>query len=705
MAGMQPKIAERQTYKESFPAKRSTMRPETSSDSTGGKIFWMQHAVGNQAVQRMASECSAFSACPTGGMCHTCPYRVQAKQRIGQVADPYEQEADRIGEQVFLNPEPVMFGEMKTSLRTPRVQIQRKCAGCEEEEPRPGELREEPWDDEEYAPVAGSEVTGMVESTGAGSETAAISMPPEQAAAAGGPTSEGYEVSGTQEPMSYTAATSPVAEQTGVHGLVVEDSAVDLAPEQMRKSEFLGELRGVVLATAEEALAGTEWSTEDCPWIEYWFGYYAGRDALHVERAIRRYAPETISVSDARDFIPLISQRVRRAVLFWSATGEITGVPEGVTTGLPPSEGATESPPSPIRYKARDGAAINAGAPIAISGRLGTGRALDSGVRSSMEHAFGGDFSRVRIHTDATAARLSSSLNARAFTVGNDVAFATGEYQPDTPVGSALIAHELAHVLQQKGQGSGARLEKGAQESGELEVDADNSAIGAVVSLWGSLKGQLVQFGQNALPRLKSGLRLQRCKKGAPTATPYVSIGNFRNRGSTADSGENNCALCPLPLGILAGSGKNRMELRGDITNHQAGTDYDFKRTKERGTWKLVGGTWTQISHVGPGEDDDSHNDDEDLTPENNHIYTEDGPGFRDLVDPVSDAAATEAVYKASFIETANVRVSGGSWTKSSNDVNWHSITWLEKVGGNWQRKAGNNEIETGSTTVGTGNP
>jgi hypothetical protein len=146
------------------------------------------------------------------------------------------------------------------------------------------------------------------------------------------------------------------------------------------------------------------------------------------------------------------------------------------------------------------------------------------------------------------------------------------------------------------------------------------------------------------------------------------------------------------------------MELRGDVSGHVRGAQYDIKRTKERATWKNVGGTWTQESYLAPGTDDDATNDDEDLTPKHDHIYSVDSPGIDDITDPVGDATATEAVYKASFIESVNVNA-GAGWTKSSNDFEWHSISWLENVGGTWQRKAGANEVEPGPTTVGTGDP
>jgi hypothetical protein len=68
-----------------------------------------------------------------------------------------------------------------------------------------------------------------------------------------------------------------------------------------------------------------------------------------------------------------------------------------------------------------------------------------------MSSAFGYDFSGVRVHTGTKAASVATELNARAFTVGRDIAFGAGEYQPGTPIGDALIAHELAHVVQQGG--------------------------------------------------------------------------------------------------------------------------------------------------------------------------------------------------------------------------------------------------------------
>jgi hypothetical protein len=77
------------------------------------------------------------------------------------------------------------------------------------------------------------------------------------------------------------------------------------------------------------------------------------------------------------------------------------------------------------------------------------GQALDAEASLFFGPRFGQDFTGVRVHADARAADSARALNARAYTVGRDVVFAPGQYQPATTSGRQLIAHELAHVVQQ----------------------------------------------------------------------------------------------------------------------------------------------------------------------------------------------------------------------------------------------------------------
>lgn len=297
--------------------------------------------------------------------------------------------------------------------------------------------------------------------------------------------------------------------------LLVEDLTHELGPGQMKVSDFLSQLEIEVRRVAEEALRGTGQTTESCPYLTHWFGYYSQKSSDHVERAIHKYASETSNVSEAKDYIPLISERVRQAVKIWARTGEITGVPEGISTDLlreapvPSGEDATTSTGTAM-LTARDSSGV-ADNPQKIQSQLGDGRPLESGVRLRMESAFGMDFAHVRTHTGSTAARLSNRLDARAFTVGEHVVFRSGEYQPGTLVGDALIAHELAHVVQQDGESCDSEQEI-QTENPVLERDADVSTVGAVSSMYLGLKEALTNISQNAMPRLRSGLRLQRCK-------------------------------------------------------------------------------------------------------------------------------------------------------------------------------------------------
>ena len=91
-----------------------------------------------------------------------------------------------------------------------------------------------------------------------------------------------------------------------------------------------------------------------------------------------------------------------------------------------------------------------------------------------MEGAFGADFSRVRVHSDGVAADIAPALGSHAFTFGEDIAFGPGRYAPHTGTGATLLAHELAHVVQQR-RGGGLNAGDCA-----TELDADRAAFVAV---------------------------------------------------------------------------------------------------------------------------------------------------------------------------------------------------------------------------------
>ena len=110
----------------------------------------------------------------------------------------------------------------------------------------------------------------------------------------------------------------------------------------------------------------------------------------------------------------------------------------------------------------------------AIAATRGGGSPLDRGGGSSLESSMGG-LGDIRVHTDDGAAALSRAVSARAFTVGSDIYFARGEYRPGTPDGNELIAHEVAHTVQQRGAPDEGPLMV-SQPGDALERDAEAAA-------------------------------------------------------------------------------------------------------------------------------------------------------------------------------------------------------------------------------------
>jgi hypothetical protein len=148
-----------------------------------------------------------------------------------------------------------------------------------------------------------------------------------------------------------------------------------------------------------------------------------------------------------------------------------------------------------------------------------------------MGRAFDTSFTDVRIHDDETGGAVAQQQSALALTAGKHVAFAPGQYNPGSPEGDALLAHELTHVMQQRGETSGGGATGGA------EADADRAAADAVKHLHAG-------SAEKAAPRASSELQLQRCA-GNPAETGIVTTdlkGQFLDRKvgstrSTASSG------------------------------------------------------------------------------------------------------------------------------------------------------------------------
>ena len=293
--------------------------------------------------------------------------------------------------------------------------------------------------------------------------------------------------------------------------LLVEDDA-GIERGQMRKSDFLARLREAVCAAVDEGLSGTGRDSQGCPWIDHWLDYYAGRNASQIELSLRRYAPEARNAAAAEAYIGMVAARVHRSAAHYARTGKVVGVPEDLPAGAMPG-GEMLDAFGGMFFKARPGGPRSARPPGSIHEELGEGQQLPADVRSRMEPVFGTSFADVRLHADEKGAQLSDQLNAHAFTVGRHVAFGAGEFRPGTVAGDALIAHELAHVVQQGSGAAAGPMTKSSDGAGRLEADADRSAAAVVESLWDRGRQSAGGVRRNAVPRIRTGLRLSRCGK------------------------------------------------------------------------------------------------------------------------------------------------------------------------------------------------
>ncbi|MEH2088195.1 eCIS core domain-containing protein [Nostoc sp.] len=172
-----------------------------------------------------------------------------------------------------------------------------------------------------------------------------------------------------------------------------------------------------------------------------------------------------------------------------------------------------------------------------INRARGGGQTLTDNIREAMEQAFGADFSGVKVHTDTQADQLNQSIQAKAFTTGQDVFFRQGAYEPGSRGGQELIAHELTHVVQQNG-GAVRRSPNQILRTGQpsllsaITVESGNPVIWRMYDtkagrgiLWRNFNRSTKAFDLNDLPpELKT-------RPWRGVAIPDENFQTFFNRG------------------------------------------------------------------------------------------------------------------------------------------------------------------------------
>jgi Domain of unknown function (DUF4157) len=224
-----------------------------------------------------------------------------------------------------------------------------------------------------------------------------------------------------------------------------------------------------------------------------------------------------------------------------------------------------------------------AGAPPIVHQVLrSSGQSLAPSTRSFMESRFGHDFSRVRVHSDADATRSAVAVNAIAYTAGEHIIFRDGHYDPSSTQGRRLLAHELAHVVQQRQvlptqtakravAAAQAKLEIGAVGD-RFEREADRIAEHVLSIPDAALVTYAAQAASAITRNPSAGTVLQRQNPPGAAACPTVinfsaaepvhvpSCGAFR---AQTDAAGITWSLAPDPTAVDAGT---RIAANGAIT-------------------------------------------------------------------------------------------------------------------------------------------
>jgi hypothetical protein len=263
-------------------------------------------------------------------------------------------------------------------------------------------------------------------------------------------------------------------------GAVLVEDGAPAKPHQMTRSAALSQLRQAAGAESDPAIA-------------QFVAEHGSESVASLERQ-GRAALGGIKPGSAPELLAPLAAKLKGAD--GAAPGNVgAGAAAGATAAMKPATAA------------------------AMVQRLGDGISLDGTMAAAAGDVYGADLSGVRVHIGATAAHLAADHGARAFTIGNHVAFGAGEHNPGTPVGDALMAHELAHVVQQQGADPAVQRKPLEVEGSEgAEDEADQAAAGVLARLYTGARAT----ASSAAGRLRSGsgVSLQRCNK--PPAPPVT---------------------------------------------------------------------------------------------------------------------------------------------------------------------------------------
>lgn len=201
------------------------------------------------------------------------------------------------------------------------------------------------------------------------------------------------------------------------------------------------------------------------------------------------------------------------------------------------------------------------------------GHPLDADTRAFFEPRLGHDFSKVRVHTDERAAEAARAVNSLAFTVGNNLVFAQGQYRPALPTGRNLLAHEMVHVVQQNSLTENRQyaLTLGpASDAYEREAERLSDTISAECSSPRRIPSAH-QAGNAGVPVLRPQGLVTRAvvQRQIPTGVSLKEIKSFGHGDLKSDEDKKNIRTCigaATLMQLLPDGNYNAGKGQGDCT-------------------------------------------------------------------------------------------------------------------------------------------
>lgn len=212
-----------------------------------------------------------------------------------------------------------------------------------------------------------------------------------------------------------------------------------------------------------------------------------------------------------------------------------------------------------------------------------SGQSLPAEVRDFYSPRMGFDFSNVKVHTDSIAAKSAQSINALAYTTGNNIVFNSGQYSPSTDRGKRLLGHELTHVVQQHNNVQSKKIQRAAYVCDEYSTSyrsTYNPGPGINLTLSGNaftINANMEVYGPGATAAIASQMQSTISRVwNASFSTGYSVTANISItvRGATADSSRTGIYVIPdngmtrvMPRYWLVGSDEVRYYIGSPDSN------------------------------------------------------------------------------------------------------------------------------------------